>query len=692
MHLSSESTEAHFPDLPGSATDGAASGGVTGEMLNAVLDTIPQPVFWKDRNLVFQGCNAAFAAAAKRSREEIIGRTDLELSPLPLAEKFRAEDLRVIESGEAVLDSDHTYLARSGNQVVESLSKLPLRDRHGRVIGVLGTYRDISQQKRAEAALHSSLERFSIAFERSASGIVIANIRNTRILRANHAFCEMLGYPEDELRGMSAMDLTHPDDLAASQAQLEALQSGAAKQTRLEKRYLHKDGHEVWALVIVAVVQDVQDQEPYYIAQVNDISDRKRAEAALKESDERLRILFDFAPDAYFLMDLESKFIDGNLAVQNLTGLSRDELIGSNFAVTDLLSGDDARRAEQVLTGLSKGAATVPHEYTLRHQDGSEVPVEVCSYPVSIGGQPVILSIARNITERKASEIQLAELNQKFLEYSRLAGMAEVATSVLHNVGNVLNSINVSSSLVSDQVRNSRVSGLSQVVELLNQHEADLAAFFSDNPKGKQLAGYLATLSGTLLAEQAKIVDELAFLDKNIEQVKEIVSMQQAYTMVAGASDLTDIRQLVEDSVRMEQRALNRHGVRVIREFEPLPPVMVDKYKVMQILVNLIQNAKHACSKVAPEDRQLTLRISRDGDWVDVEVIDTGSGIDPEHQDKLFNFGFTGREGGHGYGLYSGLLAAQEMGGNLSAHSDGLGHGACFTLSLPAEVRQGENE
>jgi signal transduction histidine kinase len=263
---------------------------------------------------------------------------------------------------------------------------------------------------------------------------------------------------------------------------------------------------------------------------------------------------------------------------------------------------------------------------------------------------------------------------------------------VLHNVGNVLNSINVSSSVVSDKVRNSRVSGLAQVVELLKAHQGDLAGFFSGNPKGRQLAGYLATLSSTLLAEQADIVDELAFLDKNIEQVKEIVSMQQAYTKVAGASDLVDIRQLVEDSLRMEQRALIRHGVRVIREFEPLPPIMVDKYKVMQILVNLIQNAKHACSKVAVEDRRLTLRISGDGEWVDIEVIDTGSGIDPEHQDRLFNFGFTGREGGHGYGLYSGLLAAQEMGGNLSAHSDGLGHGASFTLTLPAEVRQGASE
>ncbi|HSM69429.1 MAG TPA: HAMP domain-containing sensor histidine kinase, partial [Xanthomonadales bacterium] len=239
---------------------------------------------------------------------------------------------------------------------------------------------------------------------------------------------------------------------------------------------------------------------------------------------------------------------------------------------------------------------------------------------------------------------------------------------------------------------NSRVSGLAQVVEMLKEHDADLAGFFSDNPKGRQLVGYLAKLSGTLLAEQADIVDELTFLDKNIEQVKEIVSMQQAYTMVAGASDLVDIRQLVEDSLRMEQRGLNRHGVRVIREFEPLPPFIVDKYKVMQILVNLLENAIHACSKVAVEDRRLTLRISGNEDWVDMEVIDTGSGLDPEHQAQLFNFGFTGREGGHGYGLYSGLLAAQEMGGNLSVHSDGLGHGASFTLSLPARVRQEQDE
>jgi PAS domain S-box-containing protein len=122
---------------------------------------------------------------------------------------------------------------------------------------VLCSFRDITEQKRAEAALRSSLERFSIAFERSASGIAMGDIRDTRILKANPALCEMLGYPENELRGLSAMELTHPDDRAASQAQLDRLQSGSVKQTRLEKRYLHKDGHAVWTLVIVAVVQDV---------------------------------------------------------------------------------------------------------------------------------------------------------------------------------------------------------------------------------------------------------------------------------------------------------------------------------------------------------------------------------------------------------------------------------------------------
>jgi PAS domain S-box-containing protein len=282
MRLSSESTEAQLPARAGSATDGAASRGVTGDMLDAVLDTIPLPIFWKDRDLVFQGCNAAFAAEAKRSREDIIGRTDMELSPLALAEKFRAEDLQVIESGEAMLDYEHTYTTRSGNQIVESLSKLPLRDRQGRVIGVLGSFRDITEQHRAQVALRSSLERFSVAFERSASGIAMVDIRDTRILQANCALCEMLGYPEDELRGVLAMDLTHPDDRAASLAQLESLQSGAVKQTRLEKRYLHKDGHEVWTLVIVAVVHDVPGQDPYYIAQINDISDLKRAQAAPK--------------------------------------------------------------------------------------------------------------------------------------------------------------------------------------------------------------------------------------------------------------------------------------------------------------------------------------------------------------------------------------------------------------------------
>jgi signal transduction histidine kinase len=149
---------------------------------------------------------------------------------------------------------------------------------------------------------------------------------------------------------------------------------------------------------------------------------------------------------------------------------------------------------------------------------------------------------------------------------------------------------------------------------------------------------------------------------------------------------------LVEDSLRMNDGALIRHRVEVIREFENVPPMNVDKHKVLQILVNLVRNAKYACDESARADKRLTVRVANGDDWVKISVVDNGVGIPPDNLVRIFNHGFTTRKDGHGFGLHSGALAAKEMGGSLTAHSDGLGKGATFTLLLPSQPGQNSHE
>jgi signal transduction histidine kinase len=311
---------------------------------------------------------------------------------------------------------------------------------------------------------------------------------------------------------------------------------------------------------------------------------------------------------------------------------------------------------------------------------------------IAIENARLYSTIQWELTERKRTEAKLEQVHKQLLETSRRAGMAEVATNVLHNVGNVLNSVNVSASLVTDSVKKSKVASLANVVALLREHEHDLGTFITSDAKGKQLPGYLSQLSAHLLADQKTTVKELNSLRGNVEHIKEIVAMQQSYAKVSGVKEIVNLCDLVEDSLRMNVGSFNRHGVEVIREFEDVPLMNIEKHKILQILINLMRNAKYACDESGRADKQLTVRVAGGNGRVKVSVIDNGIGISPENLTRIFSHGFTTRKDGHGFGLHSGALAAQEMGGSLTVHSEGLGRGATFTLELPCTTNEDSNE
>ncbi|HSH38201.1 MAG TPA: ATP-binding protein [Chthoniobacterales bacterium] len=292
---------------------------------------------------------------------------------------------------------------------------------------------------------------------------------------------------------------------------------------------------------------------------------------------------------------------------------------------------------------------------------------------------------ARDRLEERVEERtrELEAIHRQLVEALRRGGMAEIASNVLHNVGNVLNSVNVSASVVSDNLKKSKTASLGKVAALMQQHEADLPTFFADDPRGKQLPAYVASLSDHLMAGQQAALSEMEQLQGNIDHIKEIVSMQQNYAKVSGLTEVVEISALVEDSLRMNLGALSRHGVELKREYEDVPMMEVEKHKILQILVNLIRNAKYACDETNEPDKRITVRIARHDKHIGISVIDNGVGIPAENLTRIFNHGFTTRESGHGFGLHSGALAAKEMGGFLEVHSAGPGCGATFTLGLP---------
>ncbi|MBW8864626.1 MAG: GAF domain-containing protein, partial [Verrucomicrobia bacterium] len=247
--------------------------------------------------------------------------------------------------------------------------------------------------------------------------------------------------------------------------------------------------------------------------------------------------------------------------------------------------------------------------------------------------------LRQNITERERAETELQKTHKQLMDVSRQAGRAEVATSVLHNVGNVLNSVNVSSSLIADKIRNSKVTNLTKVAGLLQAHENDLAGFFGGNPKGKQLPGYLADLASHLAQEQAEILREAGSLASNIMHIKEIVAMQQSYARAAGIMESLPVVDLVEDALQMNAAMMERHGVKVVRDFAEVPPILTEKHKVLQILVNLIRNAKYACGDSGREDKLVTLRVANGNERIKISVIDNGVGIPSENLTRIFSHG-----------------------------------------------------
>lgn len=272
---------------------------------------------------------------------------------------------------------------------------------------------------------------------------------------------------------------------------------------------------------------------------------------------------------------------------------------------------------------------------------------------------------------------------QRLVEVSRLAAMNEVATGVLHHVGNVLTSVNVSVTLLRDNLGKSRVTDVGRLADLLRAHQGDLASFLTQDSKGSRVLEFLGQLAMKLHHEQATQARELESLQKNLAHLKEIVTLQQDCSKISGLTEVVQAQDLIEDTLRLTEAYLTTDGVELLRDFADVPPVTINRHKVLPILMNLIQNAHRACREVSWPQKRVIVSVRDRGNRVEICVADNGIGIPPENLQRIFEHGFTTKKDGHGFGLHSGAQAAKEIGGTLTARSAGVGQGAVFTLELP---------
>jgi PAS domain S-box-containing protein len=564
-----------------------------------------------------------------------------------------------------------------------------VQDVHHKLSHMAGTAQDITERKNAESALRQSHERMRLqtaALEAAANGVVITDLHGT-IQWINPAFTQLTGYSAAEIIGQNPRVLKsghHPDSFYKEIWQ--TISSAQVWKGELINR--RKNGQLYHEEMTITPVCDASGDATHFIAIKQDITERKRAEEELRWKTALLEAQVHSSLDGILVVDEQSSQVIKNQRFDEVWKIPRPIADDPDDQKSLQFATSQTKHPQQFIENI---AYLYSHPEKISRDeiellDGTVLDRYSSPIRDKDGKYYGRIWTFRDITERKRAEASLQDLHRQLLDASREAGMAEVATNVLHNVGNVLNSVNVSASLVADRVKKSKISSLVKVVSLLRQHEHDLGVFIIADPKGKRLPAYLALLSEHLLADQKTNVQELDSLRENIDHIKEIVAMQQRYAMAAGVPELLDLTALVEDSLRLNRDALSRHHVDLVREFEKVPPMYVEKHKVLQILVNLLRNARHACDKSARPDKRLTVRVADGEGRVRISVMDNGIGIPPENLTRIFNQGFTTKKDGHGFGLHSGALAATEMGGSLIVHSDGPGEGATFTLELPLEA------
>jgi PAS domain S-box-containing protein len=417
------------------------------------------------------------------------------------------------------------------------------------------------------------------------------------------------------------------------------------------------------------------------------VAEHKKAEEKLQ----LFRNLIERSNDCIFAIEPNwGRFIAANNRACESLGYTRKELLDI-VTIKDIEESipDDSSWKKQLEQLKLKNDIVKEGEY--RRRDGTTFPVETSLKLVTQEKQDYIMAIARDITDRKRAEAKLKTAQEKLLETAREVGMAEVATGVLHNAGNVLNSISVTAESVQKRVRNSKISYLSDVARLLEDNAHELGRFMTVEERGRKIPEFLANLSQELIDEQQRSLESLEALTKHIQHVADIIQLQQSHSKATGLLEPASIADIVEDTLQINAEALTRNGVEVKRDIANLPTLLLDRHKLLQILTNLISNATHALAASEKEDRIITIQAREmETGRLQIEVSNNGVGIPPENLTRIFEHGFTTRKDGHGFGLHSTALFVNEMDGSIEARSDYPDKGAAFTIELPIQKQEAE--
>lgn len=390
--------------------------------------------------------------------------------------------------------------------------------------------------------------------------------------------------------------------------------------------------------------------------------------------------LLESVYDAVLLTHIHGAIVRTNQRAGEYFQYSTEEFLDLN--IIHLMAGASFEHVQTILESLREQRRLFIEADCLK-RDGSRFPADITVSLLELENGHLLCFFVRNISSRKQTEAALHQAQQELVQSAHQAGMAEIATGILHDVGNLLNSVNISAEMIREAAVSETPEALALIAEHLDANRDDLVTFLQEDDMGIHIHDYLRQIAETLQAEMKQLRQETIHLRNKISTINDVVTTQQEYAKSGLFREETSLSTVIEDALAMQQGSISRHDMTIDKQLAELPLIRVPKSKLIHTLVNIIMNAKDAMLRTPPMERHLRIETGEDDGMVWCRISDTGEGIAEENLSRIFTHGFSTKETGHGFGLHTSANFMREMGGSITVDSDGIGKGASFTLSFP---------
>jgi len=639
-------------------------------MLQLVLNTIPARIFWKGLDYRYLGCNRLVAMdAGFSSPEQLIGLDDFNMPWREQAEQYRADDLSIINSGNAKINYEERLTQSDGTVLWLNTTKVPLRNIEGRIIGILGTWEDITAKKNAMESLHISEERFSSIIQSSSDMIFIIN-QNYLISYESPSTAKILGYPEGFFLGKSAFSLIHPDDLNIVMQEMD--QVSRFKNDGLPTEFRLKKADNTWVF-LEAIASNLLENPAVkgIVITARDISERKKSEEVIRLSEEKFRNIFETMSVGYFRTSIDGNLIDLNPACLHIFGY--DSLEDAKAALNDNSNNVYADHDEWVRMRNNISDKTVPAAYTVKllKKNGSEFFGNVSLRHVnSSDGTPLhIEGLVEDISERiKTQEI--------LIQSEKMITVAGLAAGMAHEINNPLGII-------------------------MQNAENAKNRIFGDLPGNISAANEAGTDIGTIrkYADMRRINNYLQEIhDAGTRAAKIVSNMLQFSRRTESKFSYLDINDIMEKAIELAmndydlKKKYDFRKISITKNYGSLPEIQCQETQIEQVFLNIFKNAAQAMAKKEFSENEgpsLNIRTFSNNSKITIEIADNGPGMDENTRKKIFEPFYTTKEPGSGTGLglsVSFYIIVTGHNGTITAESSP-GKGCTFIITLPEKKR-----